>query len=348
MLISHVMLRTWKDKWEQQLAEKAEAYLRESFGASVWLVRAEPTGMPFFITDQYALWRAEIFERSCVLMAVRAATGATADELARHVHVVRERSNTPTVVLVFETLSPSRRLSLLKQRLAFLVPGAQLYIPEALMDLRERAPRAPVHDVETFSPTSQMIVIGALLRRETEAPSATALATRYGVATMSVSRAFDELQAAGLADTSRTGKQRVLRFVSHGLDLWEVAAPRLQSPVRKVRTVGIPFPQHFPGRVAGESALSLYTPLASPRVQRLAVAAANWPQLVRDHGLIAREPGDPAGDEVETWSYDPAALADRTDRNVVDRLSLYLSTRDHPDERVAQAAEQLLEDMSWS
>jgi len=61
--------------------------------------------------------------------------------------------------------------------------------------------------------------------------------------------------------------------------------------------------------------------------------------------LIVRDAGDPAGDEIETWSYDPAALATS---DVVDELSLYLSTRDHPDERVAQAADQLLENMSWS
>ena len=345
MLSSILMLRMWKNDWERRLADKAEAYLRESFGASVWISPDAPAGLPYFIADQYALWRAEIFERPCVLMVLRGASEATADELARQVQLVKDRADASTVVLVFETLSPARRLGLLKRRLAFMVPGAQLYIPEALMDLRERAPRAPVHEVETFSPTSQMILIGALLRRETEAPSATALATRYGVATMSVSRAFDELQATGLAETLRTGKQRVLRFVSHGRDLWDVAAPRLQSPVRKVRIVGIPYPEHFPGKLAGESALALYTLLGQPRVQRLAVAAANWPQLVRDHGLITREPGDPDGDEVETWSYDPAALAER---NVVDRLSLYLSTRDHPDERVAQAAKQLLEDMSWS
>lgn len=339
------MLRIWKNTWERRLAEKAEAYFRESFGASVWIVRAEPAGLPFFIADQYALWRAEIFERPCVLMALRVVSEATADELARHVQMVRDKTNTQTVVLVFETLTPARRLGLMKRRLAFLVPGAQLYVPEALMDLRERAPRAPVHDVETFSPTSQLIVLGALLRREVEAPSATALATRYGVATMSVSRAFDELQAAGVAEAVRTGKQRVLRFLSQGRDLWDVTAPRLQSPVRKVRVVGIPYPQNFPGKIAGESALALDTLLARPRVERLAVAAANWPQLVRDHGLVEREPGDLDADEIETWSYDPAALADR---DVVDRLSLYLSTRDHPDERVAQAAEQLLENMSWS
>lgn len=339
------MLRIWPNPWERHLAQKAEAYLRESFGAAVQITPDAPAGLPYFIADQYAVWRSEIFGRPCMLMALRAASAATPDALARHVQVVKDRSDVATVLLVFETLSPTRRLGLLKQRLAFMVPGAQLYIPEALLDLRERPPRAPVHDVETFSPTSQMIVLGALLRREAEAPSATALAGRYGVAAMSVSRAFDELQAAGVAEAVRVGKQRVLTFLNQGLGLWEAAAPRLQSPVRKVRTVAIPFPERFPGLVAGESALALYTPLASPRVQRLAVAAARWPQLARDHGLIAREPGDPDGDEVETWAYDPTALADR---NVVDRLSLYLSTRDHPDERVAQAAEQLLEDMSWS
>lgn len=345
MLSLHTMLRTWQSVWERRLAEKAEAYLRDTFGAAAHIVPEAPAGLPFFIPDQYALWRAEIFERPCILMALRTESMATADELARHVQLVRDRATTPVVVLVFETLSPSRRQSLLKRRLAFMAPGAQLYVPEALLDLRERTPRAPIREVETFSPTSQLVILGALLRREGEAPSATALASRYGVATMSMSRAFDELQAAGVAETLRLGKQRGLRFLSHGRELWEAAAPRLQSPVRKVRTVGIPYPQNFPGRIAGESALASYTLLSGPRVQRLAVASANWNQLVRDHGLIAREPGDPDGDEIETWSYDPAAL---TSDLVVDRLSLYLSTRDHPDERVAQAAEQLLETMSWS
>jgi hypothetical protein len=83
--------------------------------------------------------------------------------------------------------------------------------------------------------------------------------------------------------------------------------------------------------------------LGPPRTQTLAVAGADWNRLVREHGLRDVEPGDD-GEDVQTWTYDPAALADR---NVVDRLSLYLSVRDHSDERVAQAAEQLLESLPW-
>jgi hypothetical protein len=106
----------------------------------------------------------------------------------------------------------------------------------------------------------------------------------------------------------------------------------------------MPRPEYFPGLVAGESAISLYTPLASPRVQTLAVAAADWNRLFREH-LAGVDPGNPYGYDIETWSYDPAVLAEN---KVVDPVSLYLSVRHHKDERVAQAAEQLLEHMPWS
>lgn len=43
------------------------------------------------------------------------------------------------------------------------------------------------------------------------------------------------------------------------------------------------------------------------------------------------------GEDVQTWTYDPSVWAEA---GVIDRVSLYL-VRDHTDERVAQAAEQL-------
>ena len=161
---------------------------------------------------------------------------------------------------------------------------------------------------------------------------------------MSIGRAFDELQAAGVADAGRVGPRTDVPMRAEGHALWHEVEPYLQSPVRKVRRVIIPFPEHFPGLVAGESALAHYTSLASPRTQTLAVAAADWNRLVREHGLKDADPGYGDSDDVQTWAYDPAALAER---KVVDRLSLYLSVRDHRDERVAQAAEHLLKSLPW-
>lgn len=338
------MLKASDTPWEDDLARKVERYLREAFALTT-TVGPQPTdGLPLFIGDAYALWRTTLFGRPSVLMAVRPTTDLTVGELARHANLVRSRLETTPVILVLERLLPGRRRGLLERRTAFMVPGAQLFIPEALLDLRERVDRAPRREIERFSPVAQLVILGALLRPEAEPESVTAVARRYGVAAMSITRAFDELQAADLADAPQSAKPRLLRFRTLGRDLWDRAAPRLQTPVRKVRVVAIPYPDQFPAKLAGESALSAYTALAAPRVPRLAVAAADWNQLVRDHGLRDRERGDPQTDEIETWAYNPAALSNGSS---VDRLSLHLSLRDHPDERVSQAADDLLEQMPW-
>ena len=338
------MLDRSSDSWEGDLTRKVERYLHDAFAVAATVEAQSTNGLPLFIGDTYALWRTTLFGRPSILMAVRPTADLTVGELSRHAEVVRSRLDASAVILVLERLLPGRRRGLLERRTAFMVPGSQLFVPEALLDLRERLDHAPRREIERFAPVSQLVVLGALLRADVEPNSVTAVARRYGVSAMSITRAFNELQTAGLADAPPSAKPRLLHFRAQGRALWEQAAPRLQSPVRKVRMVAIPYPDHFPAKIAGESALASYTALARPRTQRLAVASADWNQLVRSHGLRDREPGDPSADEIETWAYDPAALSDEPR---VDRLSLHLSLRDHPDERVAQAADDLLEAMPW-
>lgn len=343
------MLESLQVSWEVALVRKAEAYLHETFGLSARLEACSVEGLPYFIMDHYAFWRADLFGGERLLMALRPETEFSIEEIGRHVDIVRARADGRQAILLFEHLSAARRRALLSHRMAFLVPMAQLFVPEALLDLRERTPRPAARAPERLSPTAQQVILGALLEPMAcgQAANATALARRYGVAVMSMSRAFDELTASHLAEDRRDGRQRSLRFHAAGRELWDRAAPRLQSPVLKVRTVVIPGagPESIGGSVAGESALSLYTDLAEPRMQRLAVPAAGWRQLVRDKALRDTYPRDPAGAEVETWAYDPGSLA-RGD--VVDKLSLHLSLRDHADERVAMAAADLLETFEWS
>lgn len=347
MLKCEVMLRTYRNRWETALVQKGEAYLHDAFGLSTRLKRDPAESLPHYVRDLYSLWRGDLFGRPAIFAAPMPDAEVTPAEMEKHTRVIGGRPDHRVVILMFEALTSAQRRALLSRRVAFLVPMAQLYVPEALLDLRERAPRSPPPAPDQFTPTAQLAILGALLNRsngEGDA-SATDLARRYGVAIMSMTRAFDELEAAELADTGRVGRHRALHFKETGRALWDRAGARLQSPVRKVRTVVIPYPDRFPAFLAGESALARYTSLAQPGVQRLAVAASDWKQLVRDHGLRETYARDPAGDEVETWAYDPGALAQRS---LVDPLSLHLSLRDHPDERVAAAAAELLETVTWS
>jgi len=47
---------------------------------------------------------------------------------------------------------------------------------------------------------------------------------------------------------------------------------------------------------------------------------------------------------IEVWSYDPATLSQD---GIVDPLSLFLSLRDDPDERVQGALRRMLEGLPW-
>lgn len=158
---------------------------------------------------------------------------------------------------------------------------------------------------------------------------------------MSVGRAFDDLVAAGLAETVRHGKERHIHFKAEGRHLLEESMPLLRSPVRSLK-----FARGNAGaslKLAGETALSHLTELARPRIDTFAVAASDWKAISQTAGLVETD-RDVADCMIETWSYDPAALSDTY---TVDVLSLYVQFRDHRDERVAMAADRLLENLPW-
>jgi hypothetical protein len=160
---------------------------------------------------------------------------------------------------------------------------------------------------------------------------------------MSISRTLDELEALQLAKAHHVGRQRRLHMLLRGQKLWEAVQAQLQSPVRKVRVVCAQDGEKI-GPLAGTSALARYTMLAPPRTETRAILAASWKNLAAADTLRPATAFDDERIEVQTWTYDPRILA----RNgVIDPLSLYLSVRGSPDERVAQAAEELLETFEW-
>jgi DNA-binding MarR family transcriptional regulator len=246
-------------------------------------------------------------------------------------------------VLLLDAVPAALRRRLVEKRVAFISPGAQFYVPEAFVDLRETYSSEPGPSSEQVSPTTQVVILAALLGHDVHDASLTQLADRYQVAIMSMSRAFDELEALELARPHRVGRQRRLSLRFGGGDLWRAVEGRLQSPVRKTRYVTGNLPLNE-AVLAGESALARYTMLNEPRIECRAAPAAAWKRMARHHGLETAWAYDEHRVEVQTWAYDPQVLSDN---EVADRLSLYLSARHDADERVAQAADHLLEPFGW-
>lgn len=325
------------------LAEAAEAYVRHAFGLRLELTPIAPTGVPHFVLDRYKLWQGRLGGRSLVLMALREPRqGPTADYL-KHRDLVRRQLGVDLVLLLLAHVPNAMRRQMVERQIGFIAPGAQLYVPEALLDLRERAPSVMIASGDQISPTTQLLLLAILQGVALEEEHLTDLAKRFDVSIMSMSRALDELEGLQLAKARHVGRQRRLHMLLGGRELWETVRERLQSPVRKTRIVsgGIEDPI---APLAGESALARYTLLAPPRVETRAVLSAHWKGLEERLALSPALAFDDERTEIQTWAYNPEILARD---GVVDRLSLYLSVRASPDERVAQAAEELMETFEW-
>lgn len=325
-------------------AEALERYLGRTLHAQVRVHAIEaPARLPAFLGHAYKFYRATIVETRILILADRHNVASISD-IAKHVRLVRSVSGDIVVVFAAPSLSPHNRSRLLERGIPFIVPDNQLYIPDLAIDLREhfRAPRPAPAD--GMSPAAQAVLFLHLLHPDQSAAGPSLFAQRLHYTTMSAGRAFDELVALGLAEDERHGRERRIRFKRRGRSLLDAARGHLRSPVRGVRYIKGGHAGPPPLKLAGESALAELTDLAKPQLDTYAVAAGSWKKFAEHRGLVETDKDD-AEFRLETWSYDPSGLSGK---RTVDPLSLYAQYKDDSDERVAGAAEQLLEEISWS
>jgi hypothetical protein len=297
--------------------------------------------LPAFLREMYAFLTARILGAPCLFLIDRDAQPNTPAAIRKHLFEVGKRWE-GDVVYVAAGMDSARRKQLIGQRVPFVVPGNQVYLPMLGIDLREHF-RSVRGAAESLSPATQAAFLHVLHTHERGPFSPREMAAERGYTSMTLSRAFDELESAGIGRHFVMGRRRLMELAGPRRDQWERAMPLLRNPV--VRRVQAPVPRDVANAVAaGLTALAFYTNLAEPRIPVIALAGTEW-QSIRNQAVHSHVGGaDSPATEVEVWSYPPKASADGP---VVDRLSLYLSLRGTADERVEVALNQLLEDMKW-
>jgi RNA polymerase sigma factor (sigma-70 family) len=259
----------------------------------------------------------------------------------KHMNQVRSKWD-GEIIYVRDQVAAYQRRRLIEQKVPFVIPGNQMYLPMLGIDLREHF-RQIRQAAPNLMPATQVVVIHVLLHGIDHVFTPVELAERLGYSKMTMTRAFNELEAAGLGDISMEGRQRCLRFHSGHGKLWKKTLPLLRSPVKQCRHVRPPARKRF-GTIAGLSALAHYSMLAAPSIPVVAVSSSQWKTFQKDTSLAKAAADDPESLEVQVWSYDPKLfISDGT----VDRLSLFLSLRDDEDERVEAALEEMMEAVSW-
>ncbi|MEH2469196.1 DNA-binding MarR family transcriptional regulator [Nitrobacteraceae bacterium AZCC 2161] len=325
---------------DKRLLEALQRYLGEILHEHVVISPINVPGVPSFISGIYSLFQAQIVGRKCIVMA-RNGEDATPSDIAKHIAAVRNITR-EVVLFATMTLSAHNRARLVSHGVPFIVPGNQFYAPDFAIDFREHFRTHWDRQTEGLSPAAQAVLFHHLLQTVPVIDQPTTLAARLLYSPMSVGRAFDDLVAAGLAETTRVGRDRRIKFKTYGRQLFEEALPLLRTPARTTKFVrGNPHAAQW--KIGGESALSLLTDLSSPRLETFVIASNNWKAISKSSD-ISQTSRDGADFAIETWSYDPNGLSSA---ETVDPLSLHVQFREHGDERIAMAANQLLENMPW-
>lgn len=299
--------------------------------------------LPFYLRDGYDFADVVLLDTPCVLVIAERPLDVEVD-IRRHLDVVAKHAPRDVLpVYVTAALASYERRRLIAQRVPFIVPGNQMFLPPLAVDLREYFRERQDNTSNALSPATQALLFTALLRPWEDEVHPERLNERFGYTPMTVSRAARELQAAGLAKTFAVGREKWLRFDQGPRDIWARARPWLRSPVRKsvwaVHTIN-PIDD---APLAGLSALAAQSALADPAYPERAMSSERW-KHAQHRELLALQAPEPGATRWQIWRYDPGHL---TDHGFVDPLSLIVSLRDDADDRVQQAVQLVEAHLPW-
>lgn len=323
--------------------ERLSRYLGETLGIpAIPEPLMDSFHLPFFLRNSYSFFEIKILDCICIL-AVDLNTEEQSPAIVRkNIDQIRVKYD-KEIIYVRKQITAYNRKRLIEHKVPFIVPGNQMYLPMLGIDMREYFKKMRSQPGK-LNPSAQALGIYLCLKNTDEIITPAKIARQLGYSAMTLTRAFDELEANGIGEFFDQGRERCMRLTENKKTMWEKILPLLRSPVKKrfyIRTKD----QKQPGPLSGLSALAHYSMLAEPNNPVFAFSSVDWKKYLQEHHkeseIVLQEPDT---FEIEIWSYDPLLFSKD---GIVDRLSLYVSLKDDHDERIESELERMLKEIQW-
>jgi hypothetical protein len=288
--------------------------------------------LPYILSETYHLQKAALDNVPC-LFAEPVDEIPTVQAMAKHFSRIYAAANVP-VVLKINGMSGERRKALIESRIPFLTAD-QAYLPFMGIVLREQL-YSEAKAKEKLMPSAQLLLF-AYLYQENDKMYTSPMAAKLGISAMQVTRAVRQLQRLNLIEASKEGVQVVISGKAEHLALFEKASAYFIDPVQEIQyESNDALPEGLP--CSGLTALAELSMLSAPAV----ATRAFYSRTDKLHGENALTDRDKQS-RIEIWKYSPIVLSKQT--GVADPLSVIVSLRDERDERVEQAAQEILTKM---
>ena len=305
---------------------KLKTYILDILGEEITVEDVPVKDLPYYLTSLYEYFFIKSSYGSFILI-YPTAVAPTPFTIKRNTEKLTEIFN-KIIVFSADYIEPFNRKRLISYKIPFIVPYSQLYLPMLRMDMRERTEKKP-GPIKHLSPAAQLLFIYLFMKKISEGIAYTGLAEDLKMSRMSVGRSIKEMDAAGIVNIRKNGKEKSYSFAGSRENVLNIALTYLRSPVIKEIWVE-KVPDGLEVFRTGLDALSDYTMIETNPYQEYAISSKSYRESVIGRNKIAQaEPG--LGIKLELWSYSPEFTASG---NTVDKLSLYLSLLSDQDERV--------------
>ena len=238
--------------------------------------------------------------------------------------------------MMFDQLASYERNRYIEQGVYFVVSGKYVFLPFFLINARDSAPI----NKERLQPAAQYLLLYHLQRKSLEGCTLSDMEKLLPYNYLAVSRAVRQLEVTYLVDVdvSNNGTKRI-HFEKEGKQLWEVAEPLMQNPIKSVWYADEEVAQ---GVVGGINALSHYSALNPERMQTKVIHEPEF-RKAKETGALPDLNILDGDTRIEVWKYPPVI---EKEVGFVDRLSLVLSLREDDDPRVEKEIELMI-DRLW-
>ena len=259
-----------------------------------------------------------------------------------------ESKSSMPVAFAFDTLNDFQRKNLIEASIPFVSASSIFYLPFLGIAYRKRkiaAAKKPLEkeNLPKLTAAAQAFFLFMMYKVKETPISKSDAARMNGLTPMSVSRYCKELLDRGLIQETKERNTMQIRCSASGRALFDKALPYLNSPVKK-ELFYLPSKAFDKMPKAGESALAQRSLLAKPNADVVACGPHAAPTGEKD---IAKENRGLLPDnfvQLQVWKYDPQPLMQN---NRIDTVSLYMSLKDSPNERVQACLKEMLDKEQW-
>lgn len=316
-------------------------YLSEIFGLNAkienWNGKSK---LPLYLKNKRDYFVLSIGDVQSILMKNDSGT-FNVSSFEKEMQQIEKYAEMP-VILWLDAVSTYQRNALIKNKISFIIPNSQMYVPKLGISLKEFC-AGKREKVEKISAAAQLLLLYFIYQKENEGKKQSELAAYLNTSDMNISRAVQELKGLGLLEINKGGTSKLISSIAVGKELYQRSEAYLQSPVQKKIYVN---PAYFNMELpfAGETALAKQSMLNYPKH----VVYAMDKKLVKDISKNAIvEPNfmtDSDYVEIELWKYNPMVFASE---GMVDIVSLVQSLKEIDDERVEMQIEEIMEKYRW-